>query len=101
MEETGFQVEETPQSLKAQMVRQLRLLGEATAGVWEQAVFGLLTGHSRVDLDWSHQPNRTGYRLWIATFSQLVGELVVQGAVRREVRNGRSFLSAAPAEASN
>ena len=98
----AYSPEETPESLKAQMLRQLRLLGEATPGTWEQAVFRLLTGHTRDDLDWSHQPNHTGYQLWIVTFCQLAGELVVQGVVHKEVRGGRSFMSAAPQpEASN
>ena len=57
-------VEETSASLKAQMLRQLRLLGEATSDGWERAVFQTLTGGTREDVDWNCQENYAGYALF-------------------------------------
>ena len=84
------------QALKPWMLQKLRLLGEATAATWEQAVFQGLTGKTRYDVDWSDEANCTGYSLWIAMFGRLVGELVVEGAVTREMRDGRSVLFPTP-----
>jgi hypothetical protein len=86
----------TPEVLKSEMVHQLRLMGEATAAAWEQTVFKALTGRRREDLDWSYAENVSGYELWIATFTQLVAELIRDGSVVREVRDGRGILFAQP-----
>jgi hypothetical protein len=83
---------ETIHSLKAQMMTQLRLLGVTTPGRWEEAVFRVLTGHTRDELDWSYRPNITGYRHWVATFGQLVAELVLEGLVKHEQRDGQSLV---------
>ena len=91
-------VEETSASLKAQMLRQLRLLGEATSDGWERAVFQTLTGGTREDVDWNCQENYAGYALWLRTFGGLVAELIVEGAVLREERDGRVVMFARPAE---
>jgi len=90
-------VEETSASLKAQMLRQLRLLGEATSDGWERAVFQALTGGTREDVDWDQQEDYAGYALWLQTFGLLVAELVTEGAVLREERNGRVVMFARPA----
>ena len=84
------------QVLKSWMLRKLRLLGEATAGTWEQAVFQGLTGMTRHDVDWSDQVTHQGYSYWIALFGKLVGELVAEGAVVRDMRNGRTVLFPTP-----
>jgi hypothetical protein len=84
------------QSLKAWMLQKLKLLGEATAATWEQAVFQGLTGRTRHDVDWSDEDNQTGYGLWISIFGKLAGELVAEGAVTREMRSGRAVLVATP-----
>jgi hypothetical protein len=91
-------VQETSASLKAQMLRQLRLLGEATSDGWERAVFQALTGGTREDVDWDHQENYAGYALWLQTFGVLVAELITEGAVVREERDGRIVMFARPAE---
>ena len=91
-------VEETSASLKAQMLRQLRLLGEATSDGWERVVFKTLTGGTREDVDWDHQENYAGYALWLQTFGHLVAELIIEGAVLREERDGRVVMFARPAE---
>jgi hypothetical protein len=85
---------EPAHSLKTQMLRQLRLLGEATPGSWERAVFRVVTGGTREQLDWSYQPNRTGYAAWIATFGQLAAELSEEGSVAREKREGKIYMYA-------
>ncbi len=91
-------VEETSASLKAQMLRQLRLLGEASSDGWERAVFQALTGGTREDVDWDHQDNYAGYALWLQTFGLLVAELITEGTVHREARDGNYLMFARPRE---
>jgi hypothetical protein len=89
-------VPETVHSLKSHMLAQLRQLGMTTPGCWEQAVFEVLTGGTRDDVDWSYLPNHTGYARWVATFGQLVAELILEGLVTREHRGGRAIVFMSP-----
>jgi hypothetical protein len=86
----------TPEALKSEMIRQLRLMGEATPAALEQTVFRALTGKGREDLDWSYAENVMSYGFWIATFTQLVAELIRDGSVVQEERDGRGILFAQP-----
>ena len=91
-------IEVTSASLKARMLGQLRLLGEATSDAWERAVFRSLTGGTREDVDWSQRENFAGYALWVQTFGHLVAELITEGAVLTVKRNGKFVMFARPAE---
>ena len=86
-------VPDTAHSLKTQMLRQLRLLGEATPAGWEEAVFRVITGGTRKELDWSYPPNREGYSLWIATFGQLAAE---RGVANVEFRTASAVTADPP-----
>ena len=97
MQQTTEIFEETPASLRAQMLHELRLLGEATAPTWERAVFRALTGRQRDDLDWDHGENYLGYIAWLRAFAHSVAELVTEGAVVVEERDGETILVPLPA----
>ncbi len=84
-------------SAKAEMVRQLDQLGEASADRWERAVFTALTGRVREDVDLDIEENRAGYCAWIRSFDSLTDELVVDDHVSvRQVDRGRARRAYAP-----
>jgi hypothetical protein len=83
---------ETPSSLRALMVAQLRLLGEATVADWEREVFRAVTGRTREDVDWSYSLNHVGYALWLRAFGYTAAELIVRGEVIKEHRGGQPLM---------
>jgi hypothetical protein len=88
----GLVVHDTTAVMKSEMVGIIRELGATNPDEWERAVFRALTGHDREDVDWDFEDNHAGYFTWIKSFDRLARELVEDGFVRQETRDGAEVL---------
>ena len=84
----GIVKPDTRQLMKTEMIRELHELGGATPLRWQHAVFRRCTGEDFTDLDWTYEDNKAGAFLWTKSFDQLIEELVEDGFVREERREG-------------
>jgi hypothetical protein len=92
----GIVLSDNKASIKSVMVDQIRQLKEATPDAWEREVFRILTGHDREEIDWEFEDNQAGYYTWIKAFDALITELIEDGYVWVEERDGNRILKAAP-----
>ena len=84
----GLITNDTATLVKSEMVRQIRGLGPTTPDALERAVFEALTGQRREDVDWDVEDNQAGYYSWMKSFDQLIAELVEDGYIRDEQKQG-------------
>ena len=94
----GKVVGTTASQIKSIMVKEIWKLKEATPDAWERAVFRVVTGHEREDVDWEFEDNQAGYFTWIKTFDALITELIDDGYVSVEERDGGRILKARPVD---
>jgi hypothetical protein len=94
----GIVKPDTRQLMKTEMIRELHELGGATPLRWQHAVFRRCTGEDFTDLDWTYEDNKAGAFLWTKSFDQLIGELVEDGFVREERREGSEDAILVPVE---
>jgi hypothetical protein len=84
MSNEGLIVNDTAAVVKSEIVNQIRRLGRATPDELERAVFGVLVGHNREDIDWGVEGNQAGYYTWVRSFDHLVAELIEDGYILTE-----------------
>ena len=84
----GLIVNDAGALVKSEIVNQIRRLGPTTPDELERAVFKSLTGHDREEVDWNIEDNQAGYRTWIRSFDQLLGELVEDGYILADENQG-------------
>jgi hypothetical protein len=80
----GLILNDTTALVKSAIVNQIRRLGPTTPDDLERAVFKVLVGHDREEVDWDVEDNQAGYFTWLKTFDRLIHELIEDGYIRAE-----------------
>ena len=80
----GLIVNDARALVKSEIVNQIRGLGETNPDELERAVFKVLVGHDRKEVDWDLKDNQAGYYTWVKSFDGLVQELIEDGHIHSE-----------------
>jgi hypothetical protein len=88
----GRIVEDRKARVRSVMVQEIRRLGPTTANEWQEKTYQALTGIAPENLDLSDEETGKVYFTWVRTFDGLVDELIDDGYVTLQEREGEWVL---------